>query len=168
VGISPGTIEVNGLLEPGGRYNLPPVGVTNTGDLEQNYRVAIRHYEDEGTQRVPPAWIQIEPRTFHLAPGEHQSIDLSITLPGGAEPGEYLTLVEAQMGSGQAIQGGVATVLSFSVDESSWLESLRRQVTRWLEDASPWVYLVPALIVAGSVVSWSSKRVRFRLPFEPR
>jgi hypothetical protein len=168
VGITPGIIDVEDVLKPGGRYTLPTIGVINTGDSPQRYAIAFSHERE--FRALPEAWVNIQPKEFDLKAGESQAVALTITIPGSAEPGDYSAYVEARMiGDGdQALQGGVATTLEVSVSESGWLETFRRQLTNMLEDSAPWSYVLGAAGVLAFVYVKLRHRVRFKSPIEFR
>jgi len=170
IGITPGRIQVNDVLKPGGRYELPSLAVINTGDEKQTYEVVLSFEDGNGLQRPAPSWMKIEPKKFALDGQESRSVSVNISLPGGVEPGDYFAYLEAKMvnDSGQSIHASVATQLAFTVGESGWLDTLVRQINNLLDDASPWIYIVAAGGLAVAALRWSSRRVRFRLPFEPR
>ena len=170
IGITMGKIQVDEELKPGGRYALPAVGVINTGDRQQQYRVLISYLEEGGTLRPPQRWVELDPSRFVLDAGKTQTVGVTITLPAGAEPGHYFALIEAQMVNegDQSLQAGVATKLTFSVAESGWLEATRRQINNLIDDTMPWSFLLPGLALAAVVLRASQRWLRFRLPFEMR
>ncbi len=170
VGITPGKIDVDDELKPGGRYALPPVIVINTGKEKQEYEVIVSFTADQVERRPAGKWLTIEPQHFELDPSKSQQVQFRVSLPASAAPGQYFALLEAQSvaRNGQSFQPSVATKLTFSVGNSGWLETSRRQVNNFLDDSSPWIYVLPLVGAAAILARWSSRRVRFRLPFEPR
>jgi hypothetical protein len=170
VGISLGSINVDDDLKPGGRYALPEVTVINTGDSREEYQLAITYIEDYPAKRPAPDWVEFQPQRFVLDSGDAQPVVVRVTVPSGAEPGDYFALIEAQMvgDANESVQASVATKLRFAVAEGSWLDAKRRQINRWLDDAAPWPYIAAGGLLMGIALRVSSRRLKFRLPFEPR
>lgn len=171
VGVNLGSIQVEQVLRPGGSYGLPALGVLNSGDEPGQYVVAITYDEHQARLQPREGWFSIQPQTFRLAPGETRSVDIRLDLPTGAGPGDYFAYIEARPvddGEGVRVNIAAATRLSFTVEPASWLDAQRRRVERFLRDNQPWTSLLPLAAVAGFAFAWCSRRVRFRLPFEPR
>lgn len=169
VGITLSKIEVNDGLKAGSRVDLPAIGVFNTGTSRQDYEMVVSTRGSQAELRPNPNWIEANPPRFSLAPGQSQQVELHLTVPAGASVGQYLALIEAQVDDpGQPIQAGVAAKLTFAIVETSWYEARKRQLDGWLDDAQPWTTIVPIALLVAIAFRWSSRRVRFRLPFEPR
>ena len=52
VGVNLGKIEIDEPLKPGGIYNLPILGVVNTGDTEGDYELEITYQQDQPAFRA--------------------------------------------------------------------------------------------------------------------
>jgi hypothetical protein len=169
IGITVASIDVDKGLKAGTRTDLPAVDIFNTGSTPQSYAVVVSTRTNQPELRPSPSWIDVSPRKFTLEPGKSQSLDLRLSVPSDARTGEYFALIGAEVDSpDQSIQPGVATKLTFSVVETSWLEGRRNEINRWLEDGMPWTALGPAAVLGLLLFRWASRRLRFRLPFEPR
>ena len=159
-----GALAVETSLEPGKGYFLPKIGVINTGDEVTTYAMSIGFIAGQPERKPDDGWFSFNPQRFTLEPGQSRDIDVSLTVPTGANPGDYFVLVRAGTTSadgGQARVGvAAATKVSFSIESSSWLDAQRRQVDRWLYVWSPWTYLIPA----GLLLAFLATKVR-RLPF---
>jgi hypothetical protein len=171
VGITVGVIQVDEALSRGGSYSLPDLGVLNTGDEAGSYEVSVS-YSSSQTQKAPPTgWFDLQPRTFFLAPGTSQSVQVRLTVPTGASPGDYFAYLEARpLGAGPnaAVSVSAATKLSFTVKPSSWLAAQRLRFNRFLDDNQPWSWLLPALALLA-LAFWALRKLlpyRLRSPFE--
>lgn len=171
VGVNLGRIEIEEELTPGGAYGLPALGVLNTGDEPGDYEVEVTYLHDQPQRRPPAGWFELQPRRFFLDAGETRTVDVRLTLPTGAEPGDYFAFLEAHpVADGEGVTVGVAaaTKVSFSVKPSSWLQAQRVQLNRWIDESQPWSYLAAASILGGLLLVVARRYVRFRLPVERR
>jgi len=169
VSISLGRIDVSQRLAPGGRYHLPTLSVSNIGDQQQQYEVAINYLQDSGTDRPPRGWFDISPPMLDLAPGESRAVELDIDLPTNADPGSYTALVEAHPVAtldGTKISAAAAARVSFTVKPSSWLQAWRLRINRAFEDYAPWSYLLPMLILAALLLYGTRRNLRVRINVE--
>jgi hypothetical protein len=166
VGVTLGRVEIDDGLKPGGRYQLPELGVINTGDESGEYEVEVTYLEGQPQLRPPSRWFEFQPQRFSLEPGETQNVQISIVLPTGADPGDYFAYLEAHMvatGQGVAIGAGAATKLSFNIEPSNWFEAQRVRLNRWLDDASPWSVLVPGALMGGLVLMFARRFIRIHV-----
>ena len=122
VGINVGIIRVDQGLAPGGGYHLPHVGVINTGHVPGDYGIRIIHRHQQQALRPPQEWFSFEPDRFNLEPGLSQNVEIGLTLPDNARPGDYFAFIEAyrvvsedEKHGGLAIQLAAATKLYFTV-----------------------------------------------------
>ena len=169
VGVNLGRIEIDDLLKPGQSYRLPVLGVINTGSEAAGYEVAITYLEDQAELRPAVDWFDLEPRRFFLEPGETRGVDIRLTLPTGADPGDYFGLIEPRpeaTGEGARIGIAAATKLSFTVKPSSWLAAQRVRFNRLIDENEPWSYLVPALVLLAGVLFVAHRNFRFGLRVE--
>jgi hypothetical protein len=167
VGVNVGRIEINDVLSAGRSYDLPAVGVINTGDEVQDYEVEITHLEVQSQRKPDPQWFNFSPQHFSVQPGKTQMVDISVTIPGGAKAGNYFAYVEAHSaptGKGETIGIAAATKLLFSVKQSSWLTVQRYRINDFIDSTQPWIVLVP--VVAGLLLLVFKNRQR--IPFEIR
>lgn len=169
VGISHAEIAVDEDTSRGGRYRLPSVTVTNTGTEPARYEVVITSIQDQ-EELVPDAdWFRFDPESFDLSPGQSQTVSIALNVGGGAEPGDYFSLIEAhpiQAETGVSIGVAAATKLSFHVKPSSIFELWRLRIAHFFEDNSPFSVVIPPT-VAGLLALYLLSR-RFRLRVERR
>ncbi len=172
VGINVSRIEVTRSLTQGGGYDLQQFAVINTGDEPAEYEVNIGYLANQAERRPDPTWFEFHPPRFSLQPGEMQNVSMSLSLPSGAETGDYYAQVQAQLVTDAGAPIGVAAAarLSFSVESSSWFAAQRLRINRFLRDLEPWSYFVEGLFVLGLVAYFARRYspVRPRLRFERR
>lgn len=170
VGVTLGEIAVNEDVKPGGQYYLPQIGVLNTGSTAEDYRLGLAFLTNRRELRPAESWISFDPPIVRIEPGASQMVDIKLEVPTSAKPGDYFVLLEATVGdeSTDTMLAGAATKLTFTVAPSSWLDAQVTRINRWLDEASPWPGLAAIGLLLAVVLRWSSGRVRFRLPFEPR
>jgi hypothetical protein len=134
-------------LDPGATQTLTYTYKTNdqvSGDYSVSILPIIPNGERGGVEIMPPTqvvtgqnipdWSSISPRTFSLAAGGEQRIDLKITVPASAEPGGfYATLLVRREGSGTINGAQIDTYLGTNilltvngtVSESAKVESFK-------------------------------------------
>ena len=172
VGVNVGSIEVDQDLAPGGSYNLPSIGVINTGHDPGDYAVRITYLPDQEEDRPPEDWFRFSPEVFPLEPGESQAVGIHVNLPITARPGDYFALVEASPVQpdrpGVVIGVAVATKLSFTVRSSNRFVATVFWVYHRINDRSPYSYIAVGLIALTVVGYYGRRRLRIRISFERR
>jgi hypothetical protein len=170
VGVTVGEIAVNDNVKPGGQYTLPQIGILNTGSQAEDYHLGLAFLTNRTERRPADSWIKFDPPVTRIEPGASRMVDVKLAVPTNAKSGDYFVLLEASVGDQKTdtMLAGAATKLTFTVAPSSWLEAQKTRVNRWFDDASPWPQVFAIAGVAAVVLRIASKRVRFRLPFEPR
>lgn len=170
VGVNLGVIEVASRLSPGGGYELPELTVLNTGDEVTTYDLSIGYVDGQSERRPSEKWFSFSADRFSLEPGSSREVTVSIDLPADAASGDYFALVrtETVLAGESGVTGvgaAVATKLSFQVASTGWLDARRHQLSRWLDDAAPWTYLVPAALLLAFLATKAHK-LPFRLRVE--
>jgi len=156
VALSVGRLDIVQKLTPGGGYALPPIGVRNPGDAVTSYRIVVSRMAGEPGKAVPATWFRFEPRTFTVKPGATVPVRARLSLPSGADPGHYETLVAAQIvtkGSGAQVGAAAAAKVTFSVESSSLLGGWWYSARTFAVDHQPWTWLVPAF-AALALLGW--------------
>jgi len=118
-------------IDPGEIAGLPPVEadtpitvavtVRNPGTESAIYQMLAQPLAGEAELPINPTWFTFEPATFDLDGGAAQEIKVSFMVPEGAESGDYLALVTAQLvfgepeTSGAQVGAAVATKVYFTV-----------------------------------------------------
>lgn len=171
VGVNLGKIEIDDRLAPGERYRLPTLGVINTGDEPGDYEVVISYLADQKEKRPPEDWFEFQPQRFFLEAGESQAVAIRITLPTGADPGDYFALIEAHPVStqeGVTIGVAAATKLYFTVKPSNVLSAWLLRVRYFFDDNGPWSYIIPSSLGALLLLYLLRRYFRVRLQIERR
>jgi hypothetical protein len=170
VGVTLGQMAVTEKVKPGERYSLPQLGVLNTGSQAEEYRLGLTFVKGRPEHRPNESWVTFSPSRVVIQAGDSRMVDVQLRIPADAEPGNYFALLEASAGDAGADStlAGAATKLTFTVAPSSWLETQKRRFDQWLDDSQPWTMLIPVFLLGVIALMTASKRVRFRLPFEPR
>ncbi len=163
VGVELAEIKIDEALRPGEVYQLPAVGVLNSGYQAGSYEATIAHISEQ-TELVPYAdWFNFEPQSFDLEPGASTRVAVSLHLPVDAQGGDYSVLIEVHPVSGggeaTAIGDAAATKLHFSV---------KRADSGFVQRAA--LHLCVALgLVAAVMLAWLIRRFfPFRMTIERR
>jgi len=171
VGVTSSSIEVLQGLKPGGAYAVATLGVINTGSEPCEYELVVSHLDGQPERRPDAGWFDLAPSRFHLEPGASRNIEVKLTLPTGADAGDYFALLEArpvESGSGVTVGVAVATKVTFTVEPASWWSAQVTRLIRWLDDASPWSYIVAGLAALAILIARLGPKYRLRLPVERR
>jgi hypothetical protein len=157
VGVNLGRIDIEDRLSPGGGYNLPTLGVINTGDEAGEYEVVITYQHDQRQERPSQDWFAFQPQRFLLEAGRTQNVRILLTVPTGADAGDYFAFIEAHPAaeeSGVSVGVAAATKLTFTVKPSGWLQAQQVRLNRWIDDSQPWSYLIPgAILLVGALLT---------------
>lgn len=165
VSVDVGAIAVREQLVPGGEYRLPTFGVRNPGTETTSYVLAVSYIDGQEGFQPPAEWFSFEPATLTLDVGESRAIETTLTIPPGAEPGEYAALIGPQItaqGNGPQVGAGAAARLSFTIQPSSALEAWLRQLWRFLIE-NPWVWITGLLVLAFVAIWFLRRRFQFNV-----
>jgi hypothetical protein len=159
VGVDLAEINIDEILTTGNVYNLPAVGVVNTGDRTADYEVEITYMSEQEEMAPSAGWFQFDPQRFSLEAGTSKKVSISL----------HIALIEAHpvLESSGATTIGIAaaTKLRFSVSRDIPVLSAIRNFFR---DHAPYSYIGVGLIVAVIVVLLLRRFFRFRLRVERR
>lgn len=164
--IDVGRIAIEQDLTPGGSYELPTIGVRNPGDEETAYVMVADPVQDPERMAPPRDWFRFEPAEFTLEPGETRPVQARLVLPSGADPGDYLVLVGAQIADerGGARVGAVAAArTTFTVEPATLLHAWWLKLKTGFDDLRPWSWLVPLVVVGILGASLLRRRYSFAL-----
>ena len=157
VGVYLGKIEIDDALKPGGIYNFPSIGVINTGDEAGDYELAVTYHQDQPEQRPSEEWFTFTPSSFHLEPGESQSVAVQLALPLKMTPGDYFSYLEAhpviKAGPGTTIGVAAATKTYFSVAPANILQAITHRISSFVVNNAPWTYVVLAIVAAAIAIA---------------
>ena len=172
VGVNVGKIEIDQVLSTGGSYNLPSIGVINTGHDAGDYSVRISYMGDQEEQRPPGEWFSFSPGVFGLEPGESRTVGIRLSIPVSARAGDYFALIEASPkppeGSGVVIGIAAATKLTFTVRASNPFIGSALWTFNRVNDAAPYSYIVAGLAVFLALAYWIRRKLNIRISFERR
>jgi hypothetical protein len=162
VALDLGRLDVAQKLTPGGGYRLPPVGVRNPGNEVTSYRIVVSHVEGQEGKPVPEGWVRFEPTELTLKPGKTEKVQARLSLPTGADPGDYEGLLAAQIvtkGKGAQVGAAAAAKLTFSVESATLLGAWWYRAKTFLSGHEPWTWLIPAIL--GTALLGRQLRRRF-------
>jgi hypothetical protein len=166
VALDLGRLDVAQTLTPGGGYRLPPVGVRNPGDEVTSYRIVVSHVQGQQGRPIPPAWFRFEPRNVTLKPGKTQKVQARLSLPTGADPGDYEGLLAAQIvtkGKGAQVGAAAAAKVTFSVESATLLGAWWYRASTFFSGHEPWSWLLPALVTMALAAAQARARFSFRV-----
>lgn len=155
VGVSTGKIIVEEKLMPGVIYKLLPLNVVNTGDESSDYEAEITYYQDQEEFSPPQAWFKLSPKEFYLKPGETEMVEISLSVPIKAIPGDYFCFLEghpvvkAEEGV-TAVNVAAAAKLYFTIAPANfWQGVYYRLVSLW-KNNMPWS--LRGAVAAGIII----------------
>lgn len=166
VALDLGTVEIAQALTPGGSYHLPPVGVRNPGDDRTTYRMVVSSIAGQSRAPVPESWVHFSPGEVTLGPGQTRKVQPRLSLPTGADPGNYEGLLAAQIvtgGVGSQVGAAAAAKLTFEVESTTLLGAWWHKLSTASTEHAPWTWLVPAVLALALVASWLMRRFSFRV-----
>jgi hypothetical protein len=166
VALDLGRLDIAQTLTPGGGYRLPPIGVRNPGDEVTSYRIVVSHVQGQQGTPIPEDWFRFEPRELTLRPGKTGKVQARLSLPTGADPGDYEGLVAAQIvtkGEGAQVGAAAAARVTFEVEAATLLGAYWHKLTTWFSGNAPWTWVIPS-VLAMLLVAWQfRRRFEFRL-----
>ena len=167
VGVTVGSIQIDQTLSSGGSYNLPSIGVINTGHDAADYKVRISSVADQEELVPSNDWFTFTPEEFMLEPGGTRTISIRVKIPITAQSGDYFALVEASPirpeTGGVVISIAAATKLNFTVQSSNRIIATARWVWTRLSDWSPYSWIVIGIVVLGPLAYFIGRRVQFNV-----
>ena len=146
VGVNLGKISVDEPLMPGGSYRLPSVGVINSGTVTSDYEMEVSYHHQQKELMPSAEWVEFDPKTFTLEPGQSRPVAVTLNIPVGAKPGDYFAYLEVHpvaKEGGVAIGIAAATKLYFSVKPANIVSAVTSRVSTFFEANAPfsWVGL---------------------------
>jgi hypothetical protein len=118
---------------------------------------------------VPEDWFDFEPREVTVKPGKTTKVQARLSLPTGADPGDYEALLAAQIvtkGKGAQVGAAAAAKVTFEVEAATLLGAYWHKLTSWLSGNAPWTWVLPAAL-SMLLVAWQFRR-RFAFRLEKR
>jgi hypothetical protein len=173
VGVNVGRIRVDEALAAGGVYELPPIGVINTGDEPGSYTLTFVPISGQKELSPDDAWFTRTPETFELAPGAVRTVQIRLTLPVNAEPGDYFALASASpvqktAAKGATIAVAAASKLTFTVKQTNVMLAVYYRVRDVMGMYSPWSWIALGVIAVLAIGIPLARRYRFSFGVERR
>lgn len=167
VGVNLGKIEIDEPLKPGGIYNFPSIGVINTGDEPGDYELEITYHQDQPQLRPAQEWFSFNPSSFHLEPGQSQSVAIKLNLPVKTKPGDYFAYLEAhpviKAGPGTTIGVAAATKTYFTIVPANIWQAICYKISSFFTIYAPWTYIVLAIVIAAIIIVIFRKFFAFKI-----
>ena len=166
VAVDLGRIVVDEKLSKGGTYELPVMGVTNPGSESTRYRMGVSYFEGQTEEKVPENWFTFSPAEFELEPGKTQPIRTSLRIPSGAQPADYMALLQASItatSEGTRIGAAAGPRLTFTVKPSTLLEAWTLRARNQFDDWKPWSVWIPVFVLLAAVVAWGRRKFSFNV-----
>jgi hypothetical protein len=163
VSIDVGAIAITEVLKAGEEYRLPTFGVRNPGTEPTSYVIVVSYMANQPAMQPPAEWFTFSPGSLSLDGGQSKPVSARITLPAGAEPGEYLALIGPKIdgqGTGAQVGAGAAAKVTFTVEPSTWIEGVLRQIWRLVQE-NPWAVALVLLVVALVLLRFLRHRFSF-------
>ncbi|MFA6428871.1 MAG: hypothetical protein WCV84_00015 [Patescibacteria group bacterium] len=152
VGVGNGTVRVTEKLHPGITYRLPIFSVVNTGDEKTYYEATVEFMRNIPELRPGREWFAFSPDVFVLEPGKVQNVEVIITVPLRAQPGDYFAFLQAHptvkvKQPGQTAVGiAAAGKLYFTVEPASIWMAMYFRISSFAAMHRPWSYVIPGII----------------------
>ncbi len=171
VGVNVGSIEVDEPLPSGDSYRLPSVGVVNTGHVAADYSLHVTYREAQPELRPPEDWFDFDPDRFPLEPDQVHSVQVRVSIPDSAEPGDYFAFMEASPISernGVTVGVAAAVKLSFTVEPGGGGDNPVVAAWNRFNDNAPVSYSIAGAIAALLLLYLLWRRFPIRIRFERR
>jgi len=169
VGVGSGKIQVDEELKPGQIYILPTLPVMNTGDEPMDYGVSVEYHEGV-FPRCGVEWFKFSPSSFRLEPGTVQTVEISLSIPLKAEPGNYFVYLSAhpvsnseEGGGGAAIGIAAASKLYFTVAPANIWAGIYYRTVSIFKLYYPWPMVISALALLIILMSIVRKFFSFNI-----
>ena len=169
VGVGLGKVQIDEALSPGGIYNLPSLPVLNTGDEDMEYEVEVTYLSEQEEMQPAGEWFNFSPQRFPLTAGSSQAVDIVLTLPVDARPGDYFAFLEAHpvaRGEGVTIGVAAATKLNFTVKPKGVLGAAIERIRSLIEANRPLAYTIAGIAGAVIIVSLGRRYLDIKIGFK--
>lgn len=167
VGVNLGKIEIDEPLKPGGIYNLPSIGVINTGDEPGDYELAVTYHQDQPELRPAQEWFSFSPSSFPLEPGQSQSVAIKLSLPMKISPGDYFAYLEAhpiiKAGPGTTIGVAAATKAYFTIVPANIWQAITYRISSFFTVYAPWTYVILTIVIGAIIITIFRKFFAFQV-----
>lgn len=173
VGIGLGKIKVNEEMKAGAIYELPSLPVLNTGDEVSNYKITVQYHEGQEQrsdmgQKPGEDWFIFSPDTFSLEPNGSMMVDISLSVPLKAIPGNYFAYLEAhpvQISEAGKTSIGIAAAskLYFTISPSNIFQGVYYRFISLYSKYHPWDTVVASVIFLALIIRFVGKKFKFKI-----
>jgi len=168
VGIGSGKITLQQQLKPGGIYEIPALVVLNTGDEPSEYGLSVEFNENQAELKPMRDWFSFMPASFHLEPGQSQTVKIVLSLPVKAAPGAYFAYLEAHPIKkdvpGQSSVGiASAAKLYFTVMPASIFQASYYRASYFLSNYAPWTYIILGILALALIILICKRFFKFSI-----
>ncbi len=151
VGMGAGEIRLTDPIKPGGIYALPPLRIFNTGDEVTTYGMDVAYHQDHLELRPKQEWLSFSPEKFTLEAGASQEVQVTMTVPVKALPGDYFAFVEsgpvASDKPGTSVGIAVAAKLFFTIVPANIWQATGYRVSAFFNTYAPWSWVGLGVII---------------------
>lgn len=129
IGVSPSLLE---LRASPGDHGLEDVTVYNEGDEPFSATISLGELPGAEGRFSAKKWVRVSPGELYLRPGDHRSVELHISVPGGASSGGHYVMLYFRTGvkksdvSGTGVSGRVGVPLLFTVEGKGPIKKRRK------------------------------------------
>jgi hypothetical protein len=160
VGVGIGKIVMDKPLSPGGVYTLPSLPVINTGDEYSQYTVMPEYRENVKEMRPGKNWFSFDPSSFGVDPGNSQDVNIVLTIPSDAKPGDYFVFLQAQPikeqelvdNSNTMVNIAAAAKLYFTVSSANIFQAIYYKIATLYDKFYPYDAMVLGFIIFVVIV----------------
>lgn len=157
VGMGAGEIRLTEPVKLGGIYQLPALRIFNTGDETTTYGMGVAYHQDRPELRPAKEWFSFSPATFTLGATESQEVQVTMTVPLRAEPGDYFAFVEsgpvASNKPGTSVGVAVASKLFFTAAPANIFQAIFFRTSSFFKTYAPWSWVGLAAAVAAVLLT---------------
>lgn len=167
VGVGTGEIKLDKPIKAGGIYTIPTLQITNTGDEAGNYKIGLAFHVERKQLRPKLEWFSFEPSRFFLEPGKSQRVEIKLTIPLKAQPGDYFTYLESSSFTEEEhvtkVGVAVGTRLFFTVIPSNIWQAITFRASSLWKMYSPWNWVVLGVVLAAILIVFFKKKFAFQI-----
>lgn len=157
VGIGLGKIQITEPIKPGGIYSFPSLPVFNTGDEPSDYVMGVEYQEGQWQIKPLLEWFSFNPNPpFYLEGGQSQLVEVKVTVPLKAKPGDYFAYLEARpVGKYQpgvtAIGIAAASRMHFTVIPANLWQAITWRVSTFWTMHAPWTWTGLGIVILAII-----------------
>jgi len=169
VGVGIGKMEVEKKLKPGMVLQLPSLPILNTGDELAEYETTVEYHEGVPELRPPREWLSFNPQKFYLEPGKVQQVEVILSIPLKAQPGDYFCYLEGHPLIKKSGQGGAAigiaaaAKLYFTIVPANIFQGIYYRFISLYSRYHPWDTIVLVIIILAILITIFRKKFKIQI-----